>query len=107
MSSLAPAYLQRLQDDEVGDDPLLDELKVLRRRIFHWHGRCAFCIVCRQLLCTDMPKVLAESSSTAPTCYWGSKGLTLASALPRQCYLCTLSSHRCYIVYAERNLLPD
>lgn len=30
--------LQRLQDDELGDDPLLDELKKLRRYIFHWHG---------------------------------------------------------------------
>ncbi len=29
---------QRLQDDELGDDPLLDELKKLRRYIFHWHG---------------------------------------------------------------------
>lgn len=33
-----PVSLQRLQDDEMGDDPLLDELKLLRRRIFHWHG---------------------------------------------------------------------
>ena len=31
-------HTQRLQDDEMGDDPLLDDFKVLRRRIFHWHG---------------------------------------------------------------------
>ena len=30
---------QRLQDDEMGDDPLLEDFKILRRRIFHWHGR--------------------------------------------------------------------
>lgn len=23
----------------MGDDPLLEEFKVLRRRIFHWHGQ--------------------------------------------------------------------
>ena len=30
--------LQRMQDDEMGDEPLLEDFKVLRRRIFHWHG---------------------------------------------------------------------
>lgn len=28
----------RAQDDEDGDDPLLDELKALRRKIFSWNG---------------------------------------------------------------------
>eukprot|EP00884_Botryococcus_braunii_P022699 jgi/Botrbrau1/9112/Bobra.0305s0016.2 len=35
--ALIPTRYTRLQDDEMGDDPLLEELKLLRRRIFHWH----------------------------------------------------------------------
>lgn len=32
------AEMQRLQDDDLSDEPLLDEFKVLRRRIFQWNG---------------------------------------------------------------------
>ncbi len=32
--------MQRLQDDELSDEPLLEEFKVLRRRIFQWNGEC-------------------------------------------------------------------
>ena len=39
LDSMVRALYQRLQDDEAGDDPLLDDFKGLRRRIFHWHGQ--------------------------------------------------------------------
>ena len=29
---------QREQDDDINDDPLLDEFRLLRRRLFHWQG---------------------------------------------------------------------
>jgi hypothetical protein len=32
-------FFQMSQDDEVGDDPLLDDFKLLRRRVFQWQGR--------------------------------------------------------------------
>ena len=31
------------QDNEVGDDPLLDELKLLRRKLFHFPGAATGC----------------------------------------------------------------
>lgn len=27
-----------MQDDEIGEDPWIDEFKLLRRRVFHWQG---------------------------------------------------------------------
>lgn len=30
--------MQRLQDDELSDDPFLDDFKLLRRRVFTWKG---------------------------------------------------------------------
>lgn len=32
--------LQRAQDDDMNDDPLLDDFKILRRRAFQWQGMC-------------------------------------------------------------------
>lgn len=37
-----PLWLQRAQDEENGDEPLLEEFKLLRRRIFHYHGEGIF-----------------------------------------------------------------
>ena len=31
-------FLQRARDDDMNDDPLLDDFKVLRRRVFQWQG---------------------------------------------------------------------
>ena len=30
--------MQRAQDDDMNDDPLIDEFTTLRRRLFHWQG---------------------------------------------------------------------
>jgi hypothetical protein len=30
------SLLQRVQDDELSEDPFMDEFKVLRRRVFQW-----------------------------------------------------------------------
>ncbi len=30
--------MQRAQDDDMNDDPLLDDFKILRRRLFQWQG---------------------------------------------------------------------
>ena len=34
-----PARAQRVQDDDLSDDPLLDDFKLLRRRVFQWQGQ--------------------------------------------------------------------
>ncbi len=45
-------HREDVQDNEVGDDPLLDELKLLRRKLFHFPGifilhlEYAFCRYC-------------------------------------------------------------
>ena len=31
-------FLQRARDDDMNDDPLLDDFKILRRRVFQWQG---------------------------------------------------------------------
>jgi len=38
LTSVLAAAPQRAHEEEPGDDPLLEDFKVLRRRIFHWHG---------------------------------------------------------------------
>ena len=30
--------MQRAQDDDMNDDPLLDDFKILKRRLFQWQG---------------------------------------------------------------------
>ena len=32
-------FLQRARDDDMNDDPLLDDFKILRRRVFQWQGK--------------------------------------------------------------------
>ena len=36
--AMIPARYTRAQDDDMNDDPLLDDFKILRRRIFQWQG---------------------------------------------------------------------
>ena len=31
-------HMQRAQDEDPSDDPLLEEFKLLRRRVFQWRG---------------------------------------------------------------------
>ena len=60
-----PAWSQRVQDDDLSDDPLLDDFKLLRRRVFQWHGQC---FVTAKANCMPLPKLIAAHHHHFASC---------------------------------------